>query len=451
MSTKRLGEHRVSRRTLLKWAGASAVAATALSACAMPAASPGQTPAEGEPSAGLETTEITMWHGWTGADNTEMLTRMIEGYNESNTDGVVVTPTAYGWDELFAKWVLASASGNPADVVLYHPTETPEFVERGTVMPLDELAEMVGWNWEGIAEPIKEQCYYNGTLYGIIEDIHPMGMYYNVDLAEQAGLDPDAPPATREEYLAWAEAMNVKDDSGNFTQSGISMPTSGALPRWTWHSYLYQNRGKFLNEDGSVAFNSDEGREALQFMHDLVYADGLAPISSSPEEDFRSNVLGILFTGPWNVNSIIAAGVNFATAPLPVNFDEPAAWCNSHVLSLSKTDSPDRQLAGMKFTQWFAQNNLEAAVNVGIVPVTPQVMAQLQEHERWEYYEAFADEAPYVAYEPMVPQYSQIFSFGKPTPLSVNIEAVLTNEKTVEQALDDMEAGIAEILATPIA
>ena len=450
MSTENRNEHRVSRRTILKWAGMSAVSMAALSACAVPAAPAAQTSGEGEAPAGAETIEITLWHGWTGADNTEMLTRILDGYNESNPDGIEVIPTAYGWDEFFAKWILATASGNPADVALYHPTETPEFVERGTVIPIDELAEMVDWSWEGIPEAVKEQCYYNGTLYGIIEDIHPLGMYYNVDLAEAAGLDPNSPPATREEYLAWAEAMNVKDANGNFTQSGASMPTSGALPRWTWHSYLYQNGGQFLNEDGTVAFNSDEGREALQFMHDLVYANELVPISSNPEEDFRANVLGMLYTGPWNVNSIIAAGVNFATAPIPVNFQEPAAWCNSHVLSLSKTDSPERQLAGMKFIKWFAENNLEAAVNVGVIPVTAKVMGELQEDDRWQYYKAFADQAPYVKYEPMVPQYSQIFSFGKPTPLSVNIEAVLTNEKTVEQALNDMDAGITEILATPI-
>ncbi len=445
-----LNNHRISRRDLLKWTGASLASVTALSACAAPVAPAAPATTAGEQGAAPAGIEITLWHGWTGADNTEMLGRMLDGYNKDNPDGITVIPTAYGWDEFFAKWILATASGNPADVALYHPTEVPEFVARGAVMPIDDLAQMVEWSWEGIAEPIKEQCYYDGALYGIIEDIHPLGMYYNVDLAEKAGLDPNSPPATREDYLAWGEAMNVKDAAGNFTQSGISMPTSGALPRWTWHSYLYQNGGKFLNEDGSVAFNSDEGRAALQFMHDLVYKDAIAPISSNPEEDFRANVLGMLFTGPWNVNSILAAGVNFATAPIPVTFQDPAAWCNSHILSLSKTDSADRQLAGMKFIKWFALNNLEAAVNVGVIPVTPTVMSQLQEDERWKYYQAFADEAPYVKYEPMVPQYSQLFSFGKPTPVNVNIEAVLTNEKSVEEALNDMEAGVAEILATPI-
>ena len=374
---------------------------------------------------------------------------MIDGYNQSNTDGITVIPTAYSWDEMFAKWVLAVSSGNPPDVALYHPTETPEFVERDTLIPMDDLAAQVGWSWEGIPEPVKQMSYYDGKLYGILEDFHPMAMYYNVDLVKAAGLDPDAPPTTQEEFVNWATTLTLKDDAGNISQVGAGMPTTGTA-RWIWHSYLYQNKGRFLDDENKAAFNSEEGLGALQFMHDLLHKYQIAPVGHNDAEDFRAGKSGIEFNGPWNVNAWLTAGLNIRTAPLPNCFQQPAAWCNSHILSLSKSDAPDRQLAGMKFIQWFALNNLEAAVNVGIIPVTPKVMAELQQHERWQYYKAFADEAKYLAYEPMVPQYSQIFSFGKPTPLVVNLEAALTNQKPLQQALDDMEAGINEILATPI-
>jgi len=392
---------------------------------------------------------ISMWHGWTGADNTEMLDEIIGKYNETNEDGITLEPTAYGWDEFFAKWVMATAAGNPADVALYHPTETPEFVQRGTVIEMDAFAEMVDWSWEGIAEPVKEQCFYQGKLYSIIEDIHPIAMYYNADLVEAAGLDPDSPPTDQEGFLEWVQAMTKKDSDGNFVQVGGGMPTTG-IARWIWHSFLYQNGGQFLDDANKPAFNSPEGAEALQFMHDLLHKYEIAPVGHNDWEDFRSGMSGLEFNGPWNVNAFLGAGLNLRTAPLPSCFKQPAAWCNSHCLSLSKTDDLARQIAGMKFIKWFAQNNIEACVKVGVIPTDPKVMEELQAHEWWVYYKAFADEADYVAYEPAVPQYSQIFSFGKPTPLTVNVEAALTNEKTIQQALDDMEQGIADILATPI-
>ena len=431
-----------SRREVLKLMGISAVGAAALSACAAPV-----TPTTGQPATAK--TEITMWHGWTGADNTEMLTRMIDGYNKSNSDGITVVPTAYGWDDFFAKWVLAVASGNPADVALYHPTEMPEFVGRGTVIPIDELAEQVAWSWEGIADAVKQSCYYEGKLFGIIEDYHPIAMYYNVDLVKAAGLDPEKPPTTRDEFVAWATAMTKKDDAGNFTQAGAGVPTTG-VARWHWHSYLYQNGATFLNGEGKAAFNTPQGLEAVEFMHDLLHKHQVAPLGQNDGQDFQAGKVGIVFNGPWNVNAWLAAKVPIKTAPLPACFQQSAAWANSHILSLSKTDSAERQLAGMKFIQWFALNNLEAAVNVGIIPVAPKVLEELKQHERWEYYKAFVDESGYLAYEPLVPQYSQIFSFGKPTPLTVNLEAALTDQKPMQQALDEMEVGINDILATPI-
>jgi multiple sugar transport system substrate-binding protein len=438
----------ISRREMLRWSGLSA-GMLVLSACVPVAAPTGETETQGSAAPAIATTQVTMWHGWTGADNTEMLDQIINSYNQTNEDGIVLTPTAYAWDEFFSKWVLASASGSPPDIALYHPTEIPEFVERGTVIPLDDLAETGGWTWEGIPDSVREQCYYNGQLYGIIEDYHPLGMFYNIDLVEKAGLDPDSPPTNRDEFLEWAQAMTIKDANGNFVQSGASMPTTG-IARWIWHSWLHQNGGRFLNEDGSVAFNDDAGSGALQMMHDIIHEYGIAPIGQNIGEDFRAGVLGILFNGPWNVNSFLNAELNFATAPLPTVFEQPAAWANSHCLSLSKTDSTERQVASMKFISWFARNNLEAALKVGIIPAATDVLDQMKETDRWQYYKAFADQAEYLAYEPMIPQYSQIFSFEKPTPLTVNLEAALTNAKTIPQALADMQAGVAEILATPI-
>jgi len=45
-----------------------------------------------------------------------------------------------------------------------------------------------------------------------------------------------------------------------------------------------------------------------------------------------------------------------------------------------------------------------------------------------------------------IPQYTEIFSFSKPTPVSINVEAAIAGDKSVEQALADMKTGIDDIL-----
>ena len=54
-------------------------------------------------------------------------------------------------------------------------------------------------------------------------------------------------------------------------------------------------------------------------------------------------------------------------------------------------------------------------------------------------------------FEPAVPQYTEIFAFGKATPLTTNLEAALARSKSIPEALRDMKAGIDDALAQPVA
>jgi len=385
--------------------------------------------------------EITLWHGWTGADNTEMLQKAIARFNRENPE-IKVVPTALPWDEFFSKWVVSAAAGNPPDVGLYHTSEIPQFAELGILLPLEDLQKKVGISWEGIPQTSRELCTYKGTLYAIPVDVHPLALYYHRDLAERAGLDVNSPPSTRTELLTWAKKLTIKGE-----QYGIGMASTGAAPRWTWFSWLYQNGGRFLNEEGKAAVDSKESAEALQLLVDLVNKYKVAPPGETDiEKDFSTKVIAMTFIGPWCVNMFLRRELDFMTAPMPVVFDKPAVWVNSHVLSLSKTGNKARQLAGMKFIKWFAENMLEPALFVGVVPISSKVREEFIKHERYKYYKAFVEELDYLVYEPQLPEYSEIFSFGKPTPLNTNIEAAFLGEKSVEEALKDMAKGINEIL-----
>ena len=61
-----------------------------------------------------DSTPVTLMHGWTGADNTEMLNTVFARFNEENEDGLMIEPTALGWDDLFTQLTLTAATGNPA-------------------------------------------------------------------------------------------------------------------------------------------------------------------------------------------------------------------------------------------------------------------------------------------------------------------------------------------------
>ena len=392
---------------------------------------------------------VSLWHGWTGADNTEMLNIVLDKFNMENEDGITIEATALDWDDLFSQLVLSAAAGNPPDVVMFHNSEVPDFAGKGILRPLDDIMEMVPVNLEGVPQNIIDISYVDGQFYCLPGDLHMMGLYYNKDLAAAAGLDPESPPTTGEEFLTWARAMTITDDSGETTQWGFDLPVNGALPRWLWFSLLHQFGGSFLGEDGLSAVDSEASHKALQTIVDIGN-EGLTSKGSLIGDvgAFWAERAGMLINGPWNVNGLTNAGINFGVAHVPTFGDGPATWANTHCLSLTNQDTDERYESGMKFIRWFFNNYALPAVSVGIIPVSPDAQADpiFTDDPRYEHYIPFVESLQFSVLEPVIPQYTAIFSFAKPTALVTNLEAAMVGDKTVEQALADMKVGVDEQL-----
>ena len=376
-------------------------------------------------------------------------------FDKENKNGLTIAPTAFDWDSLFSEWVVSSAAGGAPDIVIYHTSEVPEFAERGLTIPIADLITKIGIDLKGVPDNAINGTRYKGQTYAVPGDLHPMAMYYNVDMVQAAGLDPTKPPTTQDEFLNWAQKLTLKDSSGNVTQYGVDIPATGAIPRWMWFSLLYQFGGTFLDEKGKTAVNSAESQLALPFLVDLIYKYKVASQGGgnlTGNDTFAAKQAAIRFIGPWEVNLRLTSKMNFKTAQWPVIGKKAATWANSHCLSVPKQNDTTNYESDVKFMKWFFDNYALPAKTVGIIPVSPTALASkdFTDDVRYPYYKPFIDTLPTAVLEPAVPQYSSIFSFAKPTPLSTNLEAALANAKSVKQALDDMKQGIDDALAQPI-
>jgi multiple sugar transport system substrate-binding protein len=388
---------------------------------------------------------LSLWHGWTGADNTTALNGVIDIYNKLG--GPQVQPTAYDWDTFFSKWVVAAAGGQAPDLVLFHVSEIPQFTEKGLVRPLEDVVSSAKIDLGTVPPSGVKQATWDGKLRGIPLDSHPIAMYYNVDLVTAAGLDPTKPPKTGDEFLEWAKKLTVKDATGKVSQYGFELPITWATARWTWFSLLHQFGGTFIGDNGKAAVDSDASRKALQYLVDLIkkYEVASYEVGGNKGEDaFASKQVAMKFIGPWEVNLRMAQKLNFMTAPLPVFGEKPAAWANAHCMSLTQQKSDAKTEAGGAFMKWFFDNFALPATTVGIIPQGsgPRASKDFTGTPQYKYYQAFIDELPYVVYEPSLPNYLSVFAFDKPTPLVTNLQAALSGSKSVDEALKDMKAGL---------
>lgn len=153
------------------------------------------------------------------------------------------------------------------------------FAEAGLVR--DISAELEGeWRDSFSAQAAVELYGLDGEYYGVPFTWGAVGLFYNRDLFEQAGLDPDNPPQTWDEFL---EAIQTLKDAG------ITPIALGGRDKWPghfWWVYLAIRLGG--EETFLAAYNRDGSFTDEPFVKAGEYLKQLSDL-----EPFSSGFLGL--------------------------------------------------------------------------------------------------------------------------------------------------------------
>ncbi|MER5637234.1 extracellular solute-binding protein [Kitasatospora sp. NPDC002227] len=117
---------------------------------------------------------------------------------------------------------------------------------------------------------VKQNITVDNKIYALPVNYYSTGLIYNRDLFKQAGLDPDKPPTTWDEVQADAKRIAAL---GNGI-SGYEDYSGGNTGGWHFTSELYSLGGRMVTGDGGkAAFNSAQGKQVLQRLHDMRWTD----------------------------------------------------------------------------------------------------------------------------------------------------------------------------------
>ncbi len=186
---------------------------------------------------------------------------------------VVIGPTDRGQD---LQKLLSGVVGNsPPDVFRRETLLLGDIAARDILMPLDEFADrhkdqQFAINPDDYYRGAWEQCFYDGHLYAIPEGAITLVLSYNRELFRKAGLDPDRPPRTWDEWRDCTEKLTIKDDEGNITQLGLVIYNRDDLI-----FYMALAGARAFSEDGrNCLLNSPAGVKTLTFITSLFDAMG---------------------------------------------------------------------------------------------------------------------------------------------------------------------------------
>lgn len=387
---------------------------------------------------------VTFWSLFTGRDG-EFFDAIIEAFNASHTD-IQLKNDMVKFDDYYTKLTAALAAGNAPDLVVCHQGNMLPYVEAGQLLALDDyLKEINAPLNDFVAAPL-EACRFDGKLYSLPLDVHPIIMYVNMDVLKAAGIT--ELPKTMEDMIA--DAVQVQEKTGKM---GLDIDnTTATYKAYTltrlFFSFMYQQGGTFLNADNTkAAFNNAYGERALKDLQDMVQKYKTTPAGLDYDTAMNVFKLGdaaFYFNGVWATGTLEnIEGLNFQALPLPALYGKAAAWGGSHTLAIPahKNQDPEQTKAALQAILWITEHGYMWA-KAGHVPTRISVQNSA-EFAALPYRKGYADSAASVVASPTIVAWEEIYG-----TMSDMLEYAVVQNQDVKTALAQMEAKVNSIIAS---
>jgi multiple sugar transport system substrate-binding protein len=312
---------------------------------------------------------LNFWNGFTGGDG-PIMKKLVEKFTSEHSN-IKVTMNTMQWAQYYAKLPSAVTAGKGPEIAIMHVDSVATNAARRVIQPLDDVAKALGLSEADFAPVPWKAGIFNGQRYSIPLDVHPLGFYYNKTVMEKAGLDPEKPPTTGDEYMAALDKLKAKGIQGHWA---TPFPFTGSM---TVQSLLWQYGGNLFSEDASTAtWDDDAGVKAMTWFSDLV-KKGYSPGKIAQDADWvavQNGKTAFNWNGIWQVNTLAEQKQQLAVAALPNIGGKAAAWAGSHqfVLPTQKTPDQNKSTAAKVFLNWISQQSLEWA-KAGQVPARNEV------------------------------------------------------------------------------
>ena len=340
------------------------------------------------------------------------------------------------------KFTAAFAAGSGPDVS-YQTESFPRFVNAGHILQLDDLIAASGFNKGFFYPRTWETATYGGKIYSLPWIIGGSNLFWNKDLFEQAGLDPERAPDTVEEFLDYAQKITaLGDDIYGFATSPRDWHENGQWPRRFGGEW-------FDPEFTKCIIDSPEAIAGFQFLYDLHYKYKVAmPGEISGQEPgvlgyFRDGKVGMITGQNILANTIRNEKPDFklgaarmAKGPAP----EPqgrACYGGVGMLAIAaKTKHPQESWT---LAQWLVTPDaLKSWIGcLGFMSVSPEVN--------------FYPDDPVLSIAQTTLEYTffwpyrgWVFKFWDIE--GPGIEAIILNQKPVEEAVKEMATKVNDLL-----
>jgi multiple sugar transport system substrate-binding protein len=402
--------------------------------------------------------EVLFWTTMTDPVMTGVQQDIIKAFERENPDlhvRMVGMPSSTAGDA--TSLITAVRGGSPPDVYMLDRFSVNQQASIGL---LTNLAPYIAKEKINLAKnylpPAWNEITYQGNPYALPIETDARVLFYNKDLLQQAGIDPDllSPdhgPITIDALMALAHKVNKFDAHGNYTQIGF-IPWAGQGQFATWSlnmgaRYFDPHTCQLtLTEPAIMQTYQDFARWAkeLNFAKVDTFLATYQPPNAPPgQTPLLTGHLGMSIDGNWIADAIrlYAPKLNYGVTYLPVvkKGDQSTTWAGGFSLVMP-TGAPNAS-AGYRFMRFMTgvEGQRISVQATGHLPTWLSLY-----HDK----KLFADQSPI---------FQQIIMHARsrvPLPVGAQLwdamitaqEEVLLGQETPKQALDAAQARVQPLM-----
>lgn len=306
---------------------------------------------------------LELWYAQTGLYS-QAIIDICEDFNRLNEGRIHVTPVYSGnYDDTMVKLLMGLVSGDLPHFAQVEQSRVGQLVDGGAIQILEPLIDNdpeFKAQMDDFFPRLLNNTVYYGQLHGFPLNNSTPILYYNKDLYERAGLDPDKPPATWDELVYNARKISALGPE----VFGFRVDSAD----WLLEMYIWQAGGEVISEDGrTILFGSPEAISAAEFFQDLI-REGTAvmTITGGGDLDMTGNI-GQMIRSTGSLGHLIAnAPFDFGATTIPpkVRGDVPIGGGNLYMIG---GHSEEEIQAAWELMKFFVtpENSLRYALDTG--------------------------------------------------------------------------------------
>lgn len=268
----------------------------------------------------VKANEIVVWHWMT--DRQDAFDALAEKYKAET--GIIVRFELYAPSDVYAAKVKAAAFTKTLPDIYGILGETivdfSNFTKAGLVENLTPYMEENNNQWKG--------CFFEKTLsvnefkpdneygvaagiYGVPIDSTNIQMLYNKKLFEKAGLDPEEPPATWDEFLSYIKKLKDAGIEGLVGGFGETWMLDCMASNYAWN---IMGKDKIIETiRGNVSYADPDWLKVFglfeeMYKNNVIARGSITMINKDAEQSFANERAAFAFNGSWCVN--VYSGMN---------------------------------------------------------------------------------------------------------------------------------------------